>query len=89
MVKYFKVQTLQFVGNIPNYTALFDSIGLKKLVEVDGVKEVWFNYSLYKPNMMIPESNMSSPYGDVSNSYMHNDDLPVYNKTYVVYLFKL
>lgn len=85
VVKYFKVQTLQFVGNIPNYTALFDSIGLKKLVEVDGVKEVWFNYSLYKPNMMIPESNMSSPYGDVSNSYMHTDDLPVYNKTYVVY----
>jgi len=86
IVKYFKLHTITFYNNsnVPNYKALFDSIGLKKLVEEEGVKEVWFNYSL-GVNMMVPESNMSSPYGDVSNSLMDKSDLPVYNKTYVVY----
>ncbi len=34
----------------------------------------------------IAETNMSSPIsGDISNSFRINDDLPVYDKTYVVY----
>lgn len=37
----------------------------------------------------LPESNMSSPSGDVSNSYRISNDLPVYNKTYVVYGYNL
>jgi hypothetical protein len=37
----------------------------------------------------LPESNMSSPLGDVSNSYRMTNDLPVYNKTYVVYGYNL
>ena len=38
----------------------------------------------------LPESNMSSPLsGDVSNSYRMSNDLPVYNKTYVVYGYNL
>lgn len=37
----------------------------------------------------LPESNMSSPLGDVSNSYRMTNDLPVYNKTYVVYGYSL
>jgi len=38
----------------------------------------------------LPESNMSSPMtGDVSNSYRMQNDLPVYNKTYVVYGYNL
>jgi hypothetical protein len=37
----------------------------------------------------LPESNMSSPTGDVSNSYRMTNDLPVYNKTYVVYGYNL
>ncbi len=37
----------------------------------------------------LPESNMSSPTGDVSNSYRMQNDLPVYNKTYVVYGYNL
>lgn len=86
VIKYFKLHTISFYNNtnVPNYKALFDSIGLQKLVEEEGVKEVWFNYSL-GVKMMVPESNMSSPYGDVSNSLMDKTDLPVYNKTYVVY----
>lgn len=37
----------------------------------------------------LPESNMSSLTGDVSNSYRMLNDLPVYNKTYVVYGYNL
>lgn len=37
----------------------------------------------------LPESNMSSPTGDVSNSYRISNDLPVYDKTYVVYGYNL
>jgi hypothetical protein len=38
----------------------------------------------------LPESNMASPStGDVSNSYRMSNDLPVFNKTYVVYGYNL
>ncbi len=93
VIKYFKVQNLPLVYKnsspyvdkyTPDYKTLFDSIGLKNLVESYGVKEVWINYPQYIKNLYVYESNMSSPYGDVSNSY-RDADLPVYNKTYVVY----
>jgi len=69
-------------GWYPNYQEVFDEIDLQYLVEVMGVKEVWFN----SKSLTIPESNMSSPStGDISNSYRVQDDLPIYNNTYVVY----
>jgi hypothetical protein len=69
-------------GWYPNYQEVFDEIDLQYLVEVMGVKEVWFN----SKSLSIPESNMSSPStGDISNSYRVQDDLPIYNNTYVVY----
>jgi Divergent InlB B-repeat domain len=85
----------------PDYKDIFNKIGLKSLVENFGVKEIWFNVShLYKglPSydinvhnskdfVVLPESNMSSPTGDISNSYRNTNDLPVYNNTYVVYGF--
>jgi hypothetical protein len=37
----------------------------------------------------LPESNMSSPTGDVSNSYKISNDLPIYDKTYVVYGYNI
>jgi hypothetical protein len=37
----------------------------------------------------LPESNMSSLSGDVSNSYRMSNDLPIYNKTYVVYGYNI
>ena len=83
----------------PNYKEVFEAINLKSLVEDYGVKEVWFSLhplSLEYPSIIdgsIPqdliinlrESNMSSPYGDVSNSSRITEDLPVYSKTYTVY----
>ena len=75
-------------------------INLKDFVENQGVKEVWMwfgsaatpDFPSYDPkihkveNMMTgPESNMASPTtGNISNSYRFND-MPVYNKTYMVY----
>ena len=77
-----------------DYFKLFDKINLKELVETHGVKEVWFNCIPH--NYTVPESNMSSPHklfkrhdgyvtSDVSNSYREDNDLPIYNKTFVVY----
>ncbi|MGB5030717.1 MAG: hypothetical protein WBO76_01315, partial [Saprospiraceae bacterium] len=50
-----------------------------------GVKEFWF-FGLGTSVVLIPESNMSSPTtGDISNSSRFSDDLPVYNKSYILY----
>jgi len=83
-----------------NYHQLFDDLNMKKIITGESVKEVWiteFSYggfpslienNLYDSNKdsTIPESNMSSPYtGDISNSYRVQNDLPVYENTYVVY----
>lgn len=87
----------------PDYIDLFGKINLKQLVENEGVKEVWFSlrpisneYPVVKSENIspenfinLPESNMSSPTGDVSNSVRYQNDLPVYNKTYVVYGYNL
>ena len=80
-------------GYYPDYFKLFESIGLESLVNEHDVKEVWFN----RKSLALPESNMSSPSsGDISNAYYGNaqygfinaiqqDDLPIYDKTFVVY----
>jgi hypothetical protein len=87
----------------PEYNELFTKLNLKQLVENEGVKEVWFslrpisneypvvkNENIGPENFInLPESNMSSPTGDVSNSVRYQNDLPVYNKTYVVYGYNL
>jgi hypothetical protein len=76
-----------------DYFKLFERIDLRNKVENLGVKEIWFNH--FPDGYSIPESNMSSPHkifthngrltSDVSNSYRYDDDLPIYNQTYVVY----
>jgi hypothetical protein len=87
----FKIDSTE--GDYPDYKDLFKKIGLDTLVNNYGVKEIWFN----RKSLAVPESNMSSPTtGDVSNAYyggaeygfkneIIKDDLPIYNKTYVVY----
>jgi alpha-tubulin suppressor-like RCC1 family protein len=68
-------------GYAPDYDAIFNIINLEGLVNDKGVKEVWFN----RKSLFTPESNMASPVtADISNSY-RMEDLPIYNKTYVVY----
>lgn len=79
---------------------IFERFGMRDYVNNMGVKEVWMywggvqpNIPSYDPAIHPPEnmregweSNMASPTtGDVSNSNRDNTDLPVYDKSYVVY----
>jgi uncharacterized protein (TIGR03437 family) len=79
---------------------IFERFGMQDYVNKLGVKEVWFYWGgvqpeipSYDPAIHPPEnmregweSNMSSPTTtDISNSNRDNTDLPVYNKTYIVY----
>jgi hypothetical protein len=69
---------------MPDYNAVMNRIGIKKLVEEQGVKEVWM-WGYHSPTKGLWESNMSSPTGDISNSDRDEKDLPVLKKTYTVY----
>lgn len=69
----------------PDYAAILNRFNAQYYVEQLGVKEFWiwgYHYGDIEP----AESNMSSALtGDISNSERRNDDLPIYNKSYVVY----
>ena len=80
------------------YFKLFERLNIKNYVDNLGTKEIWITMfpkdeypSVIKNNMAdvntyygLPESNMSSPLtGDISNSYRHPNDLPIYSKTYL------
>lgn len=79
---------------------IFERFGMRDYVNKMGVKEIWMywggvqpNIPSYDPAIHPPEnmregweSNMSSPTsGDISNSDRDNTDLPIYDKTYIVY----
>jgi hypothetical protein len=68
---------------LPDYNAIMARIDAKRLVEKEGVHEIWL-WGYHGP-IGLWESNMSSPSGDVSNSDRDNKDLPVFNRTYTVY----
>jgi len=69
---------------IPDYHSMLERIGGRELVEITGVKEFWV-WGHPAGGISQPESNMSSPItGDISNSW-REEDLPVYNRSYVVY----
>ncbi len=83
----------------PDWFAIFDRLDVRHYVEDLGVKEIWvWNGGLGRWPSFVEgvndvqdfrggwESNMSSPLtGDISNSNRDPSDLPVYDKTYVVY----
>jgi hypothetical protein len=68
----------------PDYQDLFSKVNMQNLVNSLGVKEVWIcipPLSIEYPSIQngliskdfllnLPESNMSSPYGDISNRYL-------------------
>jgi len=68
---------------LPDYNAIMGRIGAKRLIEQQGVHEIWLWG--YHGAVGLWESNMSSPTGDVSNSDRDNKDLPVFNRTYTLY----
>ncbi len=67
-----------------DYNAIMRGINAEQLVNNLGVKEIWvWGYQGDKVDLW--ESNMASPYGDVSNSDRSESDLPVFADTYIVY----
>lgn len=83
VIKIFNFYDMDVLKNqAPDYEKVFAKINMKELVEVYGVKEIWFN----NKSLSLPESNMSSKLtGDISNSTKIQNDLPIYSNTYVVY----
>lgn len=73
-------------GYMPDYNEIMKKIDGKFWVEEQGVKEVWI-FSYHTDAIGLWESNMSSPYGDISNSDRDPNDLPVYKTTYTVYTY--
>jgi hypothetical protein len=69
----------------PDYMSILRDVGICSLVSA-GIDEVWIQAYQGPSQLALTESNMSGPYGDISNSY-HLDDLPDCGQTYVVYDF--
>jgi len=75
-------------SNIPviDYNQIMTRINALDWVMNKGVKEIWiWGYDNGKETLW--ESNLSSPYGDVSNSNRDPYDLPIFGKTYTVYTY--
>ncbi len=69
----------------PDYYQIVDRFNGEDYVNNQGVKEFWL-WGWHNDDIVPAESNMSSPTtGDVSNSFRFQDDLPVYDHTYVLY----
>jgi len=69
---------------LTDYNSIVKRVGIKDWVEKKGVKEVWI-WGYHGGVLNLWESNMSSPFGDVSNSDRNEKDLPLLSKTYTVY----
>jgi hypothetical protein len=100
-----KVMSADKINYFADFNNMFSKLNIKDAINNLGVKEVWFSlrplsseYQVVKTENLSPEnfqaggpeSNMSSPTsGDVSNSWRIADDLPIYDKSYVVYTYNL
>lgn len=67
-----------------DYNAIMQRVDIRYWVLEQGVKEVWL-WAYHGDVLVLWESNMSGPYGDVSNSPRDMADLPVLDRTYTVY----
>jgi hypothetical protein len=95
-LKYQVAGVLEFLEPLPtrqkpghktpmtDYWQIMERVGVRRWVEGRGVKEIWL-WGYHGGKVDLWESNMSSPYGDVSNSDRDPNDLPVLAKTYTVY----
>ena len=69
---------------LTDYMTIMKQINASNWVNDYGVKEIWI-WGYHGGVVGLWESNMSSPYGDVSNSNRDPKDLPVFPSTYTVY----
>lgn len=91
-LKYKIIDKLEFLEPLPHsrykkfpdYKKILERVNIKDYVENKGVKEVWI-WGYHSPELAPWESNMASPYGDISNSDRDPADLPILGSTYTVY----
>ncbi len=95
-LKYTIVGTREFLEPLPTvprpggkvpytgYYRIMQRINIRDWVENRGVKEVWL-WGYHGGRVVLWESNMAGPFGDISNSNRDPKDLPVLKKTYTVY----
>jgi len=96
-LKYTVLATREFLRPLPvrskrpgdrvpmtDYAKIMGDVDGRTWVEQKGVKEVWV-FGYHGDVVGLWESNMSSPFGDVSNSDRDPNDLPVLGRTYTVY----
>lgn len=69
---------------LTDYDAIMRRVDVRDWVERRRVQEIWI-WGYHGGVVNLWESNMSSPFGDVSNSNRDEVDLPVFNRTYTVY----
>ena len=70
----------------PDYDQILNRFNARNYVEQQGVKEFWI-WGYHHGKIEPVESDMASPTrsGDVSNSVYYPHNLPIYNKTYILY----
>lgn len=95
-LKYQVVGTLEYLDPLPtwnkpgmtvpmtDYNQIMTRINAQDWVMNKGVKEIWI-WGYHGGKIGLWESNMSSPFGDISNSDRDPNDLPVFGQTYTVY----
>ncbi len=69
---------------LTDYRKIMQRVDIQRWVQQRGVKEVWI-WGYHGGVLTLWESNMASPFGDISNSNRDPDDLPVLKSTYTVY----
>ena len=67
-----------------DYNVIMDRVNIRYWVQERGVKEVWI-WAYHGDVLVLWESNMSGPHGDISNSPRSIWDLPILDRTYTVY----
>lgn len=68
----------------PDYKNILERFDAEDYVNNQGVKQFWL-WGYHHGEIVPVESNMSSPTtGDISNSF-REEDLPIYNHTYILY----
>ena len=71
--------------HFPAYDQILARINAGTLVTNESVREFWL-WAWHANGIVPAESNMSSPLTrDISNSYRFNNDMPVFDRTYVLY----
>lgn len=95
-LKYTILHQIEFLEPLPtlpaqgkdtpltDYAAIMERVKIKDWVEGRGVKEVWL-FGYHGGVVVLWESNMAGPFGDISNSNRDPKDLPVLESTYTVY----